>query len=137
MVIRLALLALCAAYIQGPFMKMSDFAGAKAEMAHFGLYPTALMAVVVIVFELAASVMVVSGWGRRPASLALAGFTLMATMLALRFWDLPAGSPDRMMAMNAFFEHVGLAGAFVLVAVTPLGVAQKPAIFDWPRARLS
>lgn len=134
---RLALLALCAAYIQGPFIKIADFAGAQAEMAHFGLHPTALMAVAVIVFELTASAMVVSGWWRRPAALALAGFTLMATMLALRFWELPSGSPDRMMAMNVFFEHVGLAAAFVLVGVTPLGATQRLATLDWPRTKLS
>ena len=115
-VTRLALLALCTAYIQGPFMKIGDFASARAEMAHFDLHPAAPMAFGVIVFELAASIMVVSGWRRRPAALALAGFTLMATMLALRFWELAPGSVERMMAMNAFFEHLGLAGAFILVA---------------------
>lgn len=114
-----ALLALCAAYIQGPLTKIFDFTGAMAEMDHFGLHPTAFFAIVVIVFELSTSAMVVFGILRWAGALALAGFTLLATLIALRFWELPPGM-DRMMATNAFFEHIGLAGAFVFVAAIDL-----------------
>ncbi len=111
-----ALIALCAAYIQGPLTKIFDFGGAIAEMGHFGLSPAPVFAVVVIAFELTASAMVVSGKLRWLGALALAGFTILATFIALRFWELPAGM-ERMMATNAFFEHLGLAGAFVLVTI--------------------
>ena len=114
-----SLLALCAAYIQGPLTKIFDFNGALAEMYHFGLHPAALFAVVVIVFELTASAMVVSGFLRWAGALALAGFTLLATFIALRFWEMAPGM-DRMMATNAFFEHIGLAGAFIFVAAADL-----------------
>jgi uncharacterized membrane protein YphA (DoxX/SURF4 family) len=114
-----SLLALCAAYIQGPLTKIFDFNGALAEMDHFGLHPAAIFAVAVIVFELAASAMVVSGFMRWAGALALAGFTLLATSIALRFWEMALGM-DRMIATNAFFEHLGLAGAFVLVAAIDL-----------------
>lgn len=114
-----SLLALCAAYIQGPLTKIFDFNGALAEMNHFGLHPAALFAVIVIVFELTASVMVVSGFLRWAGALALAGFTLLATFIALRFWEMAPGM-DRMMATNAFFEHIGLAGAFIFVAAADL-----------------
>ena len=110
-----ALLALCAAYIQGPIVKLLDFGGAIAEMEHFGLLPAPLFAAAVIAFELAMSVLIVMGYWRWIGALALAVFTLAATWIALRFWDLPPG-PEQSMAMNAFFEHVGLAGAFVFVA---------------------
>ncbi len=120
-----ALLALCAAYIQGPLTKMFDFAGAIAEMEHFGLHPATGFAIFVIVFELTASAMVVSGFLRWVGALALAGFTLIATMIALRFWELPAGM-ERMMATNAFFEHVGLAGAFLFVAAIDLRKGERP-----------
>ncbi|MGV1901855.1 DoxX family protein [Agrobacterium sp. 22-3674b3] len=114
-----SLLALCAAYIQGPLTKIFDFNGALAEMNHFGLQPAALFAVVVIMFELTASAMVVSGFLRWAGALALAGFTLLATFIALRFWEMAPGM-DRMMATNAFFEHIGLAGAFIFVAAADL-----------------
>ncbi|RVG78858.1 DoxX family protein [Sinorhizobium meliloti] len=111
----LALLALCSAYIQGPLMKIYDFEGAIAEMNHFGLTPAPLFAVGVIVFELAMSALILLGIFRWAAALCLAVFTVAATFLAFRFWELPSGM-ERMMATNGFFEHLGLAGAFVLVA---------------------
>ncbi|UVK38848.1 DoxX family protein [Mesorhizobium sp. AR10] len=110
-----ALLALCAAYIQGPIVKLLDFGGAIAEMEHFGLLPAPFFAAAVIAFELAMSALIVTGYWRWMGALALAVFTLAATWIALRFWELPPG-PAQSMAMNAFFEHVGLAGAFIFVA---------------------
>ncbi|AYD04049.1 DoxX family protein [Neorhizobium sp. NCHU2750] len=114
-----ALVALCAAYIQGPITKIADFPGAIAEMNHFCLHPAPVFAATVIAFELIASAMVITGFLRSVGALALAGFTLLATLVALRFWELAPGM-ERMMAENAFFEHLGLAGAFVLVAAIDL-----------------
>jgi len=115
----LALLLLCAAYIQGPLTKILDFPGALAEMSHFGLTPAPLFAVGVIIFELGATAMILTGRWRWLAALALAGFTLVATFIAIRFWEMPAGQ-GRMMAMNGFFEHLGLIGGFLLVALDDL-----------------
>lgn len=117
----LALAALCAAYLQGGLVKATDFGGAIAEMRHFGLEPAAPMAVAVIVLELGASAMILTGRGRWLGALLLAGFTLAATLLANAFWTLP--EPERFAAANAFFEHLGLAGAFVLVARSDLARA--------------
>lgn len=114
-----ALLLLCAAYIQGPLTKILDFPGAIAEMEHFGLMPAPLFAVGVIVFELAMSVLILIGRWRWLAALALAGFTLAATFVAIRFWEVPAGQ-GRTMAMNGFFEHLGLIGGFIIVALDDL-----------------
>ena len=111
-----ALLLLCAAYIQGPLTKIADFPGAMAEMEHFGLAPAPLFAVGVIIFELAMSVLILIGRWRWLAALALAAFTLAATFVAIRFWELPAGQ-GRAMAMNAFFEHLGLIGGFILIVL--------------------
>ncbi len=114
----LALLALCAAYIQGGLQKALDFPAALAEMRHFGLEPAAPLAIATIALELGAAAMILAGRGRAAGALALASFTVMATLVANRFWEM-AGI-ERFMAANAFFEHLGLAGAFVLVAVTDM-----------------
>lgn len=111
----IAYLGLCAAYLQGGLVKLADFPGAIGEMAHFGLSPAPLFAVGVILLELGASAMILTGWLRWFGALALAGFTLLATGIALRFWELPAGH-ERLMAANSFFEHLGLVGGFLLVA---------------------
>jgi uncharacterized membrane protein YphA (DoxX/SURF4 family) len=111
----IAYLGLCAAYLQGGLVKLTDFPGAIGEMVHFGLSPAPLFAGLVIVLELGASVMILAGWQRWLGALGLAGFTLLATGIALRFWEMPAGH-ERFMAANSFFEHLGLVGAFLLVA---------------------
>lgn len=123
----LALLALCAAYLQGGLVKAMDFASAIGEMQHFGLAPAAPLAAAVIVLELGASLMILCGWYRWLGALALAAFTLMATFLANRFWAAPPA--EQFMLANAFFEHIGLVGGFVLVAWEDLSrrAAARPA----------
>ena len=110
----IALLGLCAAYIQGGLNKLLDFGGAVAEMQHFGIAPAVPAAIAVIALELVAPAMIVLGVWRWLAALALAAFTLAATLMANRYWDAPPEA--RFMLMNAFYEHLGLAGGFVLVA---------------------
>lgn len=110
----LALLALTSAYLQGGFNKALDFPGAVAEMAHFGLQPAVPFAAAVIALEIGASALILSGFGRWLGALALAAFTVLASVLATPFWSMAL--PERTFAANAFFEHLGLAGAFVLVA---------------------
>ena len=111
----IALLLLCAAYLQGGFNKAMDFGSAIAEMNHFGVSPAAPTAAAVIVLELGASVLILTGFYRWLGAVALAAFTLFATFVALRFWQMPVGQ-ERFMAANSFFEHLGLVGGFLLVA---------------------
>lgn len=110
----LGLLLLCGAYLQGGFDKATDFPSAVAEMNHFGLSPAGPMAAAVIVFEIGAALLILTGFYRWLGALGLAGFTLMATFVANRFWEMPM--PERFMVANAFFEHWGLVGGFLLVA---------------------
>ena len=110
----ICLLLICAAYLQGGIDKLLDFPSAIGEMRHFGLSPAGPMAALVIAGELGASLMILSGFYRWLGAGYLAVFTLMATFLANRFWEITG--PERFMAANGFFEHLGLAGAFLLVA---------------------
>ncbi len=110
----LALLCLCSAYIQGGLTKTLDWPGALGEMQHFGLAPAPLFAAGTIALELGATLLILTGRLRWVGALALAAFTAMATVLANRFWEMTG--PERFAATNSFFEHVGLVGAFVLVA---------------------
>jgi uncharacterized membrane protein YphA (DoxX/SURF4 family) len=116
------LLLLVAAYLQGGFDKAVDFAGAVGEMRHFRIEPAGPAAVATILLELGASFLVLSGRLRWLGAAALALFTLAASFLANRFWS--ASGADRFALENAFFEHLGLVGAFVVVACA-----------DWRAAR--
>jgi uncharacterized membrane protein YphA (DoxX/SURF4 family) len=128
-VYRTALLGLCAAYLQGGITKAFDFEAATAEMHHFGLSPAAPLAVAVIVLEIGASLLILSGWHRWVGALALAGFTLFATFVANRFWAAPPA--ERLMIENSFFEHLGLVGGFILVAWHDLNSPDHE-ISRWP-----
>lgn len=112
----LGLLGLCAAYLQGGLNKLLDYPGAVAEAAHFGLPLPAAAAATTIALELLASAMVLTGRLRWLGALALMLFTLAATFIANRYWALPPGQ-ERFMTANGFYEHLGLAGAFLLVAL--------------------
>jgi len=110
----IALLGLCAAYIQGGLTKLLDFNAAVAEAQHFGLPFATVAAGATIVTELAGSALILTGAYRWLGALWLAGFTLVATFVANRFWEMQL--PERFMVENSFFEHLGLVGGFLLVA---------------------
>jgi uncharacterized membrane protein YphA (DoxX/SURF4 family) len=110
-----ARLALVGAYLLGGIVKLTDFQGAVAEQAHFGLSPPAFWAVLTIAVELIGSVLIL--WGRflwLGAGM-LGVFTGLAAIIANAFWTMDG--QERFMATNAFFEHIGLIGGLVLAAM--------------------
>ncbi|WP_338664575.1 DoxX family protein [Pararoseomonas sp. SCSIO 73927] len=120
------LLGLCAAYIQGGLNKLLDFPGAVAEAVHFGLPLPTATAAATIALELVASAMILTGRGRWIGALALMGFTLAATAIANRYWELSPGR-ERFMMANSFYEHLGLAGAFLLVTLWDRALRERAA----------
>jgi len=113
-ILGIGLLGLCAAYLQGGIDKLLDFASAVAETERFGLTPAIPLTIGTIFTELTASALILSGFYRWLGALWLAGFTLMATFVANRFWNFP--QLDRFNIENSFFEHLGLVGGFILIA---------------------
>jgi uncharacterized membrane protein YphA (DoxX/SURF4 family) len=122
----IALLGLCAAYIQGGLVKLFDFNAAVAETQGFGLPFATAATAATIVTELAASALILTGIHRWLGALWLAGFTLFATFVANRYWELLP--PQRFMVENSFFEHLGLIGGFVLIAWIDLRKRQGASI---------
>ena len=118
----IALLGLCAAYIQGGLTKLFDFNTAVAETQSFGLPFAAAATAATIVAELAGSALILTGIYRWLGALWLAGFTVFATFAANRFWEMQP--PQRFMVENSFFEHLGLIGGFLLVAWLDLRKSQ-------------
>jgi uncharacterized membrane protein YphA (DoxX/SURF4 family) len=116
----LARLALVSAYLVGGFDKLLHFDGAIAEQEHFGLYPGWLWASVVIVVELVCSALIVAGRWVWFGAGGLGVLTAVAMLTANNFWALDGH--DRFMALNAFFEHLGLIAGFVVVAQ----IARRP-----------
>ncbi len=114
-VLPLARLALVSAYLLGGVAKALDFPGAVAEQAHFGLQPAALWAALAIAVEIAGSLCVVF---RRFTWLGAGGLgmlTLVAMVVANDFWN--RSGAEHFMALNSFFEHLGLIAALVLATM--------------------
>ncbi|MBO9712001.1 DoxX family protein [Sphingomonas sp.] len=111
----LAKLALVGAYLLGAAQKLLDFPGAVAEQAHFGLNPPALFAVLTILVELVGPALILSGRLVWLGAGMLGVFTGLAALTANAFWTM--SGHEAFMARNAFFEHLGLIGGFVLVAM--------------------
>jgi len=100
-----ALLGLCAAYLQGGIVKLANFNEALAEMNHFGVSPAMPFAIAVIALELVASVAILTGYWRWLGALALGAFTVAATFMANRYWEL--GPAERFGVENFFLRASG------------------------------
>jgi len=124
-----ARLCLASAFIQSGISKLIDFQGAMDEMQHFGLPHPGLFAAAVILTQLGGSALLLT---RRYCWLGagiLAVFTVMATLMAHRFWQFDGA--DRIHQTTTFFEHLGLVGGFALAALLLNGGAnsdRRPAV---------
>ena len=112
----LARLALVSAYLLGAIVKLSDWSAAVAEQAHFGMAPPEFWAAATIAVELLGPLLILSGRLMWLGAGMLGMFTLFAAVTANAFWAMPTGQA-RFMATNAFFEHIGLIGGFILIAL--------------------
>ncbi len=111
-----ARLALVSAFLVSAALKALDFPGATAEVrALTGLEPAGLFAALVIATQLVGSALVLAGgrWAWLGAGL-LAGFTLLATLVAHAFWT--KSGVEQVRDLTTFFEHLGLIGGLALVA---------------------
>jgi uncharacterized membrane protein YphA (DoxX/SURF4 family) len=115
----IARLALTGPYILGGIMKLTDWQGAVAEQAHFGMQPAALFAAATIAVELVGPALILADRLAWLGAGMLGIFTLLAAIVANAFWTMPMSGQgqERFMATNAFFEHLGLIGGFVLIAI--------------------
>ncbi|MEC3912401.1 DoxX family protein [Sphingobium sp. CR2-8] len=112
----LARLALVSAYLLGGLVKATDWPSALAEQAHFGMSPPGFWAALTIGVELVGPILILTGRFVWLGAGMLGVFTLLAAFTANAFWAMPDGQ-ESFMATNAFFEHIGLIGGFILVAL--------------------
>ena len=114
-------IALVSAYVIGGVDKLAHFHDAILEQEHFGLHPGWLWAALTIVVELCGSLcVIVNRWVWLGAG-GLGVLTLVAMLVANDFWNLTGDA--HFMALNSFFEHLGLIAA--LVVVTQLADKRK------------
>ncbi len=108
-------LALVSAFLVGGINKAMHFGEAIAELAHFGLHPAALWAALAVVVEIGGSLCVVLRRFTWLGAGSLGMLTFVAMLVANDFWN--QAGVARFMALNSFFEHLGLIAALVLVTM--------------------
>jgi uncharacterized membrane protein YphA (DoxX/SURF4 family) len=111
----IARLALAAPFLFSGVVKLLDFPGAMTEVAGLGLGPAGLFAAAVIATQFGGSLLFLT---RRYCWLGaglLAGFTVVATLLAHPFWAFDG--PDRGRQTATFFEHVAIVGGLAMAAL--------------------
>ncbi|KVH32086.1 DoxX family protein [Burkholderia cepacia] len=116
-------LALVSAFLIGGVNKAMHFDAAIAEQAHFGLHPPALWAALAVVVEIGGSLCIVFRRFTWLGAGSLGMLTLVAMVVANDFWNQTGAA--HFMALNSFFEHLGLIAALVLA--TLLADATYPA----------
>jgi putative oxidoreductase len=112
-------LLLALLFIPAGISKISGFEGTVGYIASVGLPLPALAAIGTIALEIGAGLMLAVGWKARWAALALAGFTLLATILFHNFWAMPADKAFVQQLM--FFKNIAVVGGLLVVAAFGAG----------------
>jgi uncharacterized membrane protein YphA (DoxX/SURF4 family) len=106
---------LCSAYVWSGVTKLVAFnATARHFSTRFQLPAPRSAVALTIAVQLIGSAMFVTGWMAPAAAVALALFTMAATVVVYPFWKL--SGVERARNIETFLEHVGLAAAFLLLA---------------------
>jgi putative oxidoreductase len=112
-------LLLALLFIPAGISKISGFEGTVGYIASVGLPLPTLAAVGTIVLEIGVGLMLALGWKTRWAALALAAFTLLATVIFHNFWAMPADKAFVQQLM--FFKNIAVVGGLLVVVAFGAG----------------
>ena len=110
-VIARVLLALM--FVLGGIGKLTGLEGTAGYIASKGLPLPMVLAVGTGLLELVAGVLLIIGWQARWAALALAAFTVLASVIFHNFWAMPAA--QQMTQQLMFMKNLAVTGGLLLV----------------------
>ena len=96
---------------------ISKFAGLEGTVGYIGsagLPMPQLLAIGTAALEVAGALLLIVGWQARWAALALAAFTLLASVLFHNFWAMPA--EQQMMQQLMFMKNLSVVGGLLVVS---------------------
>ena len=112
-------LLLALMFVLAGFSKLGAIAGTAGYIASKGLPAPQLLAWGTALFEVVAGVMLIVGWQARWAALALAAFTLLASVIFHAFWAVP---PEQQMVQQLMFmKNLAVSGGLLMVAAFGAG----------------
>jgi putative oxidoreductase len=100
-------------FLLAGYSKIGGFAGTAAYIASKGLPLPEVLAAGTIVLEIGAGLALLLGWKARWAALALAVFTVLASVLFHNYWAMPA--EQQRMQMLMFMKNLAVTGGMLMV----------------------
>jgi len=112
-------LLLASLFLPAGIGKITGFAGTVGFIASVGLPFPALAALLALTLEIVGSIALIIGVGARPAAIALALFTLVASFFFHPYWAVPAD--QQFVTQLLFFKNIGVVGGLLMLAASGAG----------------
>ena len=109
----IARILLALMFLLAGISKFAGLEGTAGYIASKGLPLPQLLALGTAALEVVAALMLIVGWQARWAALALAAFTLLATLLFHNFWAMPA--EQQMVQQLMFMKNISVVGGLLVV----------------------
>ena len=107
-------LLLAALFLPAGIAKLTGFAGTVGYISSVGLPLPQVAAALAVVVEIVGGAALVAGYGTRLAAVALALFTLVASVFFHNYWALPAD--QQMIQQLLFFKNIAVVGGLLVLA---------------------
>ncbi len=112
-------LLLASLFLPAGIGKITGFAGTVGFISSAGLPFPELAAAFALTLEIVGSIALIIGVGTRPAALALALFTLVASFFFHAYWAVPAD--QQFVTQLLFFKNIGVVGGLLMLAAWGAG----------------
>ncbi|ENL7651504.1 DoxX family protein [Enterobacter hormaechei] len=115
----IARIAIVALFIIFGYPKLTGFSGTVQYMTSLGAPMPMLAAIVAVVMEVPAAILIVLGFFTRPLAVIFVFYTLGTAVIGHHYWDMTGDAvlPN----MINFYKNVSIAGGFILLAITGPG----------------
>lgn len=115
----IARIAVVLLFIIFGYPKLMGFSGTVQYMASYGAPLPTLAAIIAIVMEVPAAILIVLGFFTRPLAVIFIFYTLGTAVIGHHYWDMTGDAvlPN----MINFYKNISIAGAFLLLAITGPG----------------
>ena len=100
-------------FVWAGFGKITGYAGTAGFMASAGVPMVGVFLPLAILVELGGGIALIVGWKARWVALALAGFTLVASLIFHNFWAMTGDAV--MTNMLFFYKNVAVIGGMLMV----------------------
>ncbi|KAF1368565.1 DoxX family protein [Yokenella regensburgei] len=119
LILLIARIAIVLLFIIFGYPKLTGFDGTVQYMAASGAPMPMLAAVIAIIMEVPAAILIVLGFFTRPLAVIFVFYTIGTAIIGHHYWDM---SGDAVLPnMINFYKNISIAGAFILLAITGPG----------------